>query len=99
MSNRASSIYSLRVRTTVPQAVLVSLTEGLAFTGNKLQDSHVRIEDGAPHAAVGFRAADDDHAIRLANEVIDHAGLQPAVRSGSVRLVTGYGIHRRSVAF
>lgn len=93
MTARVSSIYSLRVPAAYPQHDLDALVAGLASTGTELQDSHVRIEDGHPYAAVGFRAADDTEAARIAINTLDWA----EVPSAPAVLITGYGAHRREV--
>lgn len=94
MTARATSIYSLRYTTSVAATVLDRMTTALAHTGTPRQDSHVRTEDGRTYAAVGFRADSDDHARRIAGEVLDFAALDAA----RGRLLTGFGSARREVS-
>jgi hypothetical protein len=94
MTARASSIYSLRVlHPTEPAPQLLNdLVAGLRDLEVPRLDSHVRTEDGQPYAAVGFRAADDTEARRIAEGVLGY------VRPGfDYRLITGYGVNRREV--
>lgn len=90
--NRASSIYSLRYRTTVPDAVIVRMVEALPVPR---QDSHVRVEDGATWAVIGFRAKSDADARWIAERVLSKTSLAPL----RAHLFTGFGQARREVVW
>lgn len=84
---RRTSIYSLRVPSAFPDQVLPVLRDMLLRRDRPVLDQHTAREDGVTYAAVGFRAASDDEALTLAEDIT----LPP------FRLVTGYGVHRREV--
>lgn len=84
-THRRTSPYSLRVHGTTDLAPLA-----LAVMADRpLTDQHTNTEGPTPYAAVGYRATDDDDARQLA------ARVTPA--GAAWELITGHGIHRRTV--
>lgn len=91
---RRTSIYSLRIVETDEVSALPSMMSALTDLEVQRLDSHTRVEDGQPYAAVGFRAADDEAARRISYGVLQYLDYSA---STGVRLFTGFGQHRREV--
>lgn len=95
--NRRTSAYALRINVPTHEgwasaldAAAQALPEGVVVT-----DQHVRRRPLGAYLSVGFRAADDNTAVAIAETTLarfhgdrPHAGAE---------LLTGHGVHRRSV--
>jgi hypothetical protein len=93
VTNRRTSLYSLRVATTVPGHVLADLVVALRTAAEKQPtDQHIATESGHAYASIGFRAKDDAEALAVVDAI---AHRYP----GRTTLMTGHGVHRREVSW
>lgn len=98
---RRTSIYNVRVHE-VHHSAMEDVLRKMARAVQALRpltDQHTQITDhehGYGYVSVGFRAADDDEARRVADTALSHL---PGSASGPdyewVTIHTGFGIHRR----
>jgi hypothetical protein len=94
-NHRQSSLYTLRLNAAGARAALTELVEALGELGLPVTDQHVASEEGHSYCAIGFRAADDVEAMDVAEDLLRMTGWS----EGRASMTTGFGVHRRKVAF